>query len=264
VRDPRGRNAQAVRELDALARSAPGRLTVLEVDVADAGARARFIAAALEQVPQVDVLINNAGVMYSGVTEAFSIDQLHRQLEVNTVAPFHLAQLVLPAMRARRSGLVLHVSSIGGGLNFPFFSMYSGTKAALESIAEGMRHELAPFGIDSVVLEPGPFATRLIGSNSPPARADVAAEYGPVAALCRTMEEDNQRNLSGDNPAAQDPAVAAAAIARLVSMQAGTRPFRTIAGAIDFGLAPLNEMKDSVQQGVLAAWNLAEPLAFRR
>jgi NAD(P)-dependent dehydrogenase (short-subunit alcohol dehydrogenase family) len=264
IRDVEGRNAGTVRGLEDLARILPGKLTVLEVDVACGSQREAFIEAVLDHTGNIDVLINNAGVMYSGITEAFSTEQFRRQLEINTIGPFHLDQLVVPGMRRRNQGLIIHVTSIGGGLNFPFFTMYSATKAALESIAEGLRHEVAGFGIESIVVEPGPVVTQPLRSNSPPIRQHIAAEYGDIANVCSDMQEANARNLSPDSLTAQRPDIVADTISRLIAMSPGERPFRTIAGSIDFGLRPLNELKERVQLDLLAAWGLTEPLAFNR
>ena len=117
------------------------------------------IAAALQTVDQetgrIDVLINNAGYGSYGALEDVPLEEARRQFEVNIFGLARLTQLVIPTMRARRSGRIVNISSVGGKLGEPFGSWYHATKFALEGLSDSLRMELRQFGIDVVVIEPG-------------------------------------------------------------------------------------------------------------
>lgn len=136
-------------------------LEVVELDVTSD----ESVDAAIAQTPEVDVVINNAGVGYGGPIEAFTSDDVTKQLDVNIVDTFRVAKAVLPGMRARRSGLIIQVSSVAGRCAFPGCGTYHASKWGLEGLSESMRYELGPLGIDVVVVKPGPFSTNFFGRN---------------------------------------------------------------------------------------------------
>src|SRR5690606_1614227 len=103
---------------------------------------------------KIDVLINCAGAMPTGITEAFGVDQLERVLQTNIVGPFRMMKAVLPHMRRAGSGLLINVTSIGGRLTLPGFGLYAASKWGLEGLAESIGYEVSKLGIDSVILEP--------------------------------------------------------------------------------------------------------------
>lgn len=103
---------------------------------------------------RVDVPVNNAGYGSLGSVEETSLDEGRRQFEVNVFGAMRLTQLVIPHMRARRSGRIINVSSIGGKVYSPLAAWYNGTKHALEVMSDCLRLELGQFGIDVVVVEP--------------------------------------------------------------------------------------------------------------
>jgi len=107
----------------------------------------------------VDVLINNAGYGEYGALEEVPLDRARYQMEVNVLGPARLIQRVLPGMRARRRGRIVNVSSFGGRLAFPLGAWYHASKFALEALSDSLRAEVAPFGIDVVVIQPGAIRT---------------------------------------------------------------------------------------------------------
>jgi NAD(P)-dependent dehydrogenase (short-subunit alcohol dehydrogenase family) len=131
-----------------------------------------------------DVVINNAGQMYVGVTEAFTSEELTQQLDVNVVGIHRVNRALLPAMRAQQGGLIINVSSVAGRFGAPFFGIYHASKWALEGYSMGLRREIACTGVDVVVVEPGPFATNLFPAS-------------PEAQGCFW----SRGNLSGSDPA---------------------------------------------------------------
>jgi NAD(P)-dependent dehydrogenase (short-subunit alcohol dehydrogenase family) len=108
----------------------------------------------------IDVLINNAGYGQLGPFEFISDEELRRQFEVNVFALARLSRLVIPAMRTRGRGKIIHIGSVVGKFTYPLGAAYCSSKHAVESIADAMRLELAPFGISVILVEPGTIGTR--------------------------------------------------------------------------------------------------------
>jgi NAD(P)-dependent dehydrogenase (short-subunit alcohol dehydrogenase family) len=103
----------------------------------------------------VGVLVNNAGYSQSGALETLPLDAFRAQLETNVVGLLRMCQLVLPAMRARRRGVIVNISSMGGRLSFPGGGAYHASKYAVEALSDVLRFEVAGFGVDVVLVEPG-------------------------------------------------------------------------------------------------------------
>ncbi len=252
MRDVDGRNREAAETLRALARKGKAHLTVLEMDVTSDAS----VDAAVSQIPQVDVVINNAGVGFGGPVEAFTSDQVLRQLDVNVVGAVRVARAVLPGMRKRGSGLIIQVSSIAGRAAFPGFGVYHASKWALEGISEAMRYELGPLGIDVVLVEPGPFSTSFFDNLVAGADEERAGAYAHVADFgegFRTMVE----STFADENAPTDPMVVVETFERLIDTPAGRRPLRTIAG-LDFDLQAVNDATDPLRRQTLAMMEISD------
>jgi NAD(P)-dependent dehydrogenase (short-subunit alcohol dehydrogenase family) len=104
-------------------------------------------------------LVNNAGLLWPGLLAEQPLDEARRHLDVMLLAPVRLVQLAVPAMRRRGEGRIVNVASIAGDVNGPMLGWYEATKRALSTVSDALRPELAGWGIDVVVVEPGPFAT---------------------------------------------------------------------------------------------------------
>ena len=131
----------------------------LALDVTDDASMRAAVDAVEQQSGAVGVLVNNAGYSQSGAIETVPLDAARRQFETNVFGPVRLAQLVLPKMRAQRWGKIVNVGSMGGRLTFPGGGYYHATKHALEAISDALRFEVAGFGIDVILLEPGLITT---------------------------------------------------------------------------------------------------------
>ena len=138
---------------------ANGRFEMLQMDVTDDASVAAAVDAVLRAESRIDVLVNNAGIGIAGAVEDTSVEEARAQFETNVFGPMRLCAAVLPHMRRQRAGLIVNMSSIAGLVPVPFQAIYSASKAALESISEGMRMEVRPFGIRVALLEPGDFQT---------------------------------------------------------------------------------------------------------
>lgn len=174
--------ARRVHEMEDLRRLGAQPLRMDIASEADIVAVTEAIAA---QTGGVDVLVNNAGFALYGPMEEIGLDEARYQFEVNVFGPSRLTQLLLPAMREKKSGRIINITSMGGKIYTPLGSWYHATKHALEGWSDCLRLELAPLGIDVVVIEPGLIETGF---------GDVLAEsllkrsgVGPYAALTRAV-----------------------------------------------------------------------------
>lgn len=229
MRDSHGKNADAASELMHHAKNTPGRMHILDMDVTDEEAVQAAVDEALSIEGIIDVVVNNAGVGAIGLTECFTIDQFKRTLDVNLLGAQRVNRAVLPSMRKRGSGLLVHISSIAGRLVPPMSSPYTASKFALEALAESYHYELAPLGIDSIIVEPGSYSTSFEYVKQKPADKERVASYGPMGAVWDRAFRQIQEAASG--PHMQNPEDVAVAIARLIDIPVGKRPLRTVIGA---------------------------------
>jgi NAD(P)-dependent dehydrogenase (short-subunit alcohol dehydrogenase family) len=157
-----GRNRDTVR-------SAVGEhenLLVAELDVTDEQRTAQAVAAAVERFGGIDVLVNNAGNFFGGFFEELSPQQVRTQIEANLFGPMTVTRAVLPVMRMQRSGLVISISSTAGVVGGEFASAYAASKFGLEGWMESLTSELEPYGIRTMIVEPGFFRTELLQPES--------------------------------------------------------------------------------------------------
>lgn len=255
MRDMSTSNALAVARLRALAASEELELDPIELDVTDDASVAGAVERVLDQAGRIDVVVNNAGVLFVGITEAFTVDQVREQLDVNVLGAMRMNRAALPSMRRGRSGLLVHVSSIAARLTWPFYGLYCASKQALEALAEAHRYELCALGVDSVIVEPGPYPTHLLAALRRPADRDCASSYGQTAEIGTTLITGLEEMLAGED--APDPQQVADAIAELAKTPIGQRPLRTVVGS-GFGAEEINEATAPFAQGALEAFGLAE------
>jgi NAD(P)-dependent dehydrogenase (short-subunit alcohol dehydrogenase family) len=169
------------RSTDAVARAlgAAKDLLVLKLDVTRPEDAKAAVAAALKGFGRVDVLVNNAGNFYAGFFEEIPPEDFRAQIETNLFGPVNVTRAMLPALRAQRSGLIVTISSTGGITGQAFVSAYSAAKFGVEGWMESLAQEIAPFGIRTMLVEPGFFRTELLTDQStvwPEASIDDYAE----------------------------------------------------------------------------------------
>ncbi|MDB4286156.1 SDR family oxidoreductase [bacterium] len=252
MRNVKGKNAASAAALRDFAKDNDLSIEVLEMDVTSD----ESVNAAAAQISKVDVLINNAGLGYGGPIESFSSQQVLDQLDLNIVGTIRTAKAVLPMMRAQKSGLIIQVSSGAGRASFPGLGVYHASKWGLEGLSESMRYELAPLGIDVVIVEPGPFSTNFFGNIVNSEDSEIATAYAHVGAFF----EGFQNQVMGafeDSNAPTDPMLVVQCFDKLIDTPAGSRPIRTMVG-LDFGLQAINDATEPIRKGVLASMGLAE------
>jgi NAD(P)-dependent dehydrogenase (short-subunit alcohol dehydrogenase family) len=225
-----------------------------ELDVTSPADVSRVAERVERESGRLDVLVNNAGTLLGGITEALTVEQLSSQLDTNVIGPFRLMRALLPLMRRQRSGLVVNVTSIAGRIVVPVFGAYCASKWALDALTESMRYELAPQGVDVAIVEPGFFHTLLFAhatSSSDIARSN---EYGPTALIPGQLLASFDQ-LFAQQPAETAPQVLVDAIVALIDTAPGSRPLRTCVG-IDMGVRALNDATKDIGLNTLAALGL--------
>jgi NAD(P)-dependent dehydrogenase (short-subunit alcohol dehydrogenase family) len=160
--------------------SLPAGVRPLQMDVRDAASVEAAVAQILSESKRIDVVVNNAGGVLSGAIEETGIEQAQALFDVNLFGVARVTRAVLPAMRAQRSGRILFISSLLGFLPGPFTGYYAASKHAIEAYGESLDHEVRPFGIRALLIEPGFIRTR-IGENGVEAAHPLAA-YAEVRA----------------------------------------------------------------------------------
>jgi NAD(P)-dependent dehydrogenase (short-subunit alcohol dehydrogenase family) len=234
MRAPDGRSAPVAAEL----RNAG--IGVVQLDVTDDASVTAAAKTIHAEVPAVDVLVNNAGFAFFGIEEAYTPALVEQQFATNVFGPLRVNRAFQPAMRARKSGLVVYISSVVGRMIVPFGGIYTASKWALEALAETSYYELAPFGVDVAIVEPGAFATDIFANTSGADDKACIAAYGEFA----KMAEARAAGLEA-SAATRDPRDVAQAILQLANAPAGTRPLRTVVpghpavDAINAALAPI-------------------------
>ncbi len=143
------------RRVDAMCSLEAAGARALSLDMTDDASMTAAVDTILRETGRIDVLVNNAGYGSYGALEDVPLDEGRRQFEVNIFGLARLTQLVLPTMRAQRTGRIVNVSSISGKIGEPFGCWYHASKHALEGLSDSLRMELSPFGIDVVIIEPG-------------------------------------------------------------------------------------------------------------
>jgi NAD(P)-dependent dehydrogenase (short-subunit alcohol dehydrogenase family) len=262
MRDSAGRNTSHREALESLAKRENLALRVLEMDVASDESVSSATQEALKSAGRIDVVVNNAGVAMLGITEAYSIAKMQRLFEVNVFGAARVNRAVLPAMRRQRSGLLIHVSSAAGRVVVPYVGIYSASKFALEALADSYRSELAPFGVDSVIVEPGIHRTPILENFQAPDDEGRAAEYRSDADyVARVKAIFDAANAAPETPGAEE---VAEAFIRLVEMPAGTRPLRTVpTPAMAPLLEPQNLAADQLRQTAAQIFNVSELMALK-
>ena len=149
------------------------KINVLKLDVDDENSVKTAIQKILDEKQRIDVLVNNAGWGLWGCVEDVSVDEFKAQFDTNFFSIIRLIQEVGPAMRKQGSGTIVNVSSVVGRIGFPASPAYISSKFALEGLSESLRFELAPFGIDVVIIEPGVIKTNFMKNMK------MAEKYGP-------------------------------------------------------------------------------------
>jgi NAD(P)-dependent dehydrogenase (short-subunit alcohol dehydrogenase family) len=228
-------------------------LLAVQLDITDPASAQAAVQAAVDRFGRIDVLVNNAGNFYAGYFENISPEQFRAQMETNFFGPLNVTRAVLPVMRAQRSGQVITVTSTAGLIGQEFCAAYAASKFALEGWMESLRYDLEPYGISTMVVEPGFFRTELLveGASTiwPQLQIDDYADR-----TAKTIEA--WKGMHGQQGG--DPAKLAQA---LISLSAsGELPLRFVAGAD--AMAGVEQNLDTIRGQIDAHRDLSASLSY--
>jgi len=227
-------------------------LLVLKLDVTQPSDAQTAVDAAVRRFRTLDVLVNNAGNFYAGFFEDLALEQVRNQIETLLFGPMNVTRAALPQMRKRRSGLVLTISSTAGISGGVFCAAYAAAKFGVEGWMESLAPELEPFGIRTMLVEPGFFRTDLLTPGSTTYATPKADDY--AARANETIAAWNSIN----GKQAGDPAKLATALVQLASLEVPPARFAAGADAVQAFEAKANSLRAQAD----AHRELSSSLAF--
>jgi NAD(P)-dependent dehydrogenase (short-subunit alcohol dehydrogenase family) len=214
-----GRNTESV----ARALGAAENLFIVKLDVTDQGEAGAAVNAAIEKFGRIDVLVNNAANFIAGFFEELTQEQIAQQLQTSLIGPMIVTRAVLPLMRKQGSGHIISISSTAGLTSFEFCSAYSASKFGLEGWMQALQVEVAPFGIQTTIVNPGFFRTELLTEQS--------TKYAdnPIPDYDERREQQMQFWKAANGQQQGDPAKLAQALVSIANEK--QPPLRFLAGA---------------------------------
>lgn len=251
MRGIKGHNEAAARELSEWAQVRSLDLQVLELDVTEDESVNAAVADAMSRAGRIDVVVNNAGASARGPLEAFSIQEMQALFNLNAFGPMRVDKAVLPSMRKRGSGLLIHITSTLGRVLAGGGGLYPATKWAAEGLAESLHYQVKPFGVEAIIVEPGSFPTPATGKARPASGVEITREYEAIA-----PPRGGSINAGENNQDVAD------VIERLIAMPAGQRPLRTVVGGVyTQGVPEYNEFYEQTKAHLLETLDRAREAA---
>lgn len=247
MRNVKGANAAPAQEISQWAKDNNAKVEIVELDVTSAAS----VKAAISEITQktggkIDVLINNAGAAYIGISETLTAEQTDQMFQVNVIGADRMIKAVLPFMHEQKGGLILNVTSVLARNHTPVFSIYNATKAALDALSVGYYYELKSAGIDLAIVQPGGYpSTDIIAKGPKPGNPDAEKYYGEnihklkaglVAYFTPTADSPNPQEVAD-------------VFAKLVALPKGERPLWSIVGA--GGIEPLISQINESTRGLV-------------
>jgi len=244
-----GRDADRV----AAALGQSGNMLPVRLDVTSRPDAEAAVGAAVERFGRIDVLVNNAASFYAGYFEELTPEQMERQLATSLLGPMNVTRAVLPVMRGQRSGHIISISSSAGlAAGFDFVSAYAASKFGLEGWMESLHAEVAPFGINTTIVNPGFFRTELLTEQSTnyaePSVADYDERRGPLLEYWKSQNGRQSGDpaklaqallaIAGEEPPPRRFIAGADAIAtaeqKVAELQAQIEAYRELSTSLDF------------------------------
>ena len=243
-----GRNSDKIAK--AIGESA--NLLVAKLDVTSVSDAESAVRVGVDRFGRIDVVVNNAASFYAGYFEELTPEQVERQLSTSLLGPMNVTRAVLPLMRKQRSGQIISISSSAGLSGFEFCAAYSASKFGLEGWMQALQAEVAPFGIDTITVNPGFFRTELLTEES--------TKYAdkPIKDYDDRRVQQMQFWKGYDGQQSGDPAKLAQALITISNQN--NPPRRFIAGADAIGTA--EQVVALLQQQIAAYRDLSTSLAF--
>lgn len=241
------------RRPETLAGLAAAGCRTLALDVTDEPSMTSAVATVRDASGRIDALVNNAGYSQSGALESLDVADVRRQFETNVFGLLRLTQLVLPAMREQRSGRVVNIGSMGGKLTFPGGGAYHASKYAVEALSDALRYEVAGFGIQVVLVEPGLITTNFEAAVA----AGMPTGDGPYADFNARVQSATAAAYDGPMARFGGPPEAVAAVIEKALTKARPRPRYTVTVSAPAAMAARKVLGDR-------GWDLAMRAQFPR
>src|SRR5258705_9290109 len=191
LRDAQGKNraaAEALRELG---------IKTVELDVRDDASVEAGVKNVLAEAGKIDVLVNNAGIASTGVTEAFTTEQAKAIFDTNVIGLLRVTRAVLPSMRQQHDGLIINIGSILGRVTFPFIGIYGASKFAVEALTDSLRYEVSLLCVAVVEVQPSGYPTNFFANIQTPAGIEVTESYGEVGQIPDAIVKTLMASLEG-------------------------------------------------------------------
>ena len=257
MRGIHGRNKANAEELKAAGAE------IVEIDVTSDESVSAGVGKAIELTGGLDVVVNNAGLGVLGIQETFTVEDWQKLFDINVFGVQRVNRAVLPHMRAKGAGLLIHVSSLLGRMVLPFYGPYNASKWALEAMAENYRMELGGFGIESVIVEPGGYPTSFLDALVRPSDKSQNESYGEFVNVPEMSVKGFEEALAS-NPA-QNPQDVADAIVSVVESPAGKRPIRTVVDKMGMGdhIKGYNDQLEQIHAGIYGAFGMEDMMKVK-
>lgn len=221
----------------------PEHLDVVPLDLLEPESTASVVEGAFQRHGRIDVVVSNAGYGLFGAAEELTDAEIERQIATNLTGSIHLIRAALPRLREQGGGRIVQVSSEGGQIAYPGFSLYHATKWGIEGFVESVAQEVAPFGIDIIIAEPGPTATNF-GANLVRATPMVAYDQTPADAVRRAIS-DGSFEIKGDAARTVDAIISAAESATPpLRLALGSTAYASISQALATRLSALEAQRE--------------------
>jgi NAD(P)-dependent dehydrogenase (short-subunit alcohol dehydrogenase family) len=243
-----GRSTDKVAE--ALGKS--GSLLIVKLDITKPADAESAVKSAVERFGRIDVLVNNAANFYAGFFEELTPEQMGRQIATSLIGPMNVTRAVLPVMRKQRSGLIITISSTAGLTGFEFGTAYAASKFGVEGWMQSLQPEVEPFGIDTMIVNPGFFRTELLTEESTNFAEGTIEDYDERRAKQMEFWRGHNGQQSGD------PAKLAKALITISSLEKPPRRFIAGADAVETA----EKAASTLQQQTDAYRELSSSLAY--
>jgi NAD(P)-dependent dehydrogenase (short-subunit alcohol dehydrogenase family) len=234
-------------------------LRVVDMDVLSEPSCRAAIDQVVGERGRLDVVVNNAGMLMTGITEAFAPEQVQTIFDTNATSWLRVNRAALPVMRRQGQGVLAYTSSTTAHVAEPFLGPYAAAKAAGEALAEVMGMEVRPFGIETVIVVPGAFTsgTDHFAHAGAPANPAVVAQYGDLPSRAETLG-DRLREIDAAHGGPLDVTAVGEALRDVLSHPHGTRPRRVFVDGQHKGVESITDVQDARQRSLLDAFGLGD------
>ena len=258
MRGLNGKNADKAQQMQQQAKERGWQLYPIELDVTSEESAKSAAAKIVKEQNRVDVVVNNAGMLVVGVTEAFTPEQMLKVFNTNAVSWLIIGRAFLPYMRQQEDGLIVYVGSVTSRILSPFQGPYVASKAAGDVLAEVMHYENTRYGIDTVIVQPGAYTSSTSHfAHAVQAKDEaVTAEYDRINDLPPKLA--NRLDDLIEPGARTDIAEVAEKIRDVIVQPKGKRPFRIVVDPEHHGAAEINEVAEKMQRKFMKRFGIED------